>query len=112
MSQSVMAGVLREQPSAILFLIALTPKTAATGILAAHLYEFLTRIYPSYGGGRNPITTPAFVHRIFETDRRTTSYRDYGEVSQPATRGTTSGSSGSVLPPSWKNRGSGRVLGG
>jgi Derlin-2/3 len=33
----------------------------ATGLIAAHLYEFLTKIWPEHGGGRKLINTPAFV---------------------------------------------------
>lgn len=84
--------------------------TAATGILAAHLYEFLTVVYPRYGGGPSLIKTPNFVHQIFESNMRTASSRSYGEAYTPA-RASGSSSGGDVLPPSWRNRGSGRVLG-
>ena len=56
------------------------------------------------------IKTPAFVHRIFESNTRTASSRSYGEAYAPATSSGSSGGGG-VLPPSWRNRGSGRVLG-
>jgi hypothetical protein len=36
-----------------------------TGLIAAHMYDFLTRIWPTFGGGKNYITTPQFVKRLF-----------------------------------------------
>ncbi|KAI9037370.1 pseudouridine synthase CBF5 [Aspergillus affinis] len=45
------------------------------GVVAAHLYDFLTRIYPTFGGGRNYITTPAFVRRLFASGERRGEYR-------------------------------------
>ncbi|KAL8694090.1 MAG: hypothetical protein Q9218_001205 [Villophora microphyllina] len=49
-----------------------------TGIIAAHLYDFLTRLYPTFGGGRNYIQTPAFVGGWFGgVDQRTQS-KGYG----------------------------------
>ncbi|KAL9640155.1 MAG: hypothetical protein Q9164_000423 [Protoblastenia rupestris] len=41
-----------------------------TGLLAAHLYDFLTRLWPTFGGGKNYIKTPAVVKRWFGADRR------------------------------------------
>ena len=38
----------------------------ATGIVAAHLYDFLTHYWPRYGGGRSLIPTPAIFERMFE----------------------------------------------
>ncbi|CAF9911524.1 MAG: hypothetical protein HETSPECPRED_000362 [Heterodermia speciosa] len=65
----------------------------ATGILAAHMYDFITRIYPTFGGGRNYIHTPAIVRRWFGSDKRGanvkaygTSYRSVNNTSQPASR--------------------------
>ncbi|KAL8942708.1 MAG: hypothetical protein Q9216_001512 [Gyalolechia sp. 2 TL-2023] len=36
-----------------------------TGIVAAHLYDFATRLYPTFGGGKNYFLTPAFLRRWF-----------------------------------------------
>jgi Derlin-2/3 len=88
----------------------------ATGIVAAHLYDFLTRIYPEFGGGTNFIKTPLFVRRWFEPTVATASNRSYGmaftpAAGQPAAR-ATGASTGGVLPESWKSRGSGHRLGG
>ncbi|KAL4890409.1 Der1-like family-domain-containing protein [Aspergillus ambiguus] len=82
------------------------------GIVAAHLYDFLTRIYPTFGGGRNYITTPAFVRRLFSTTSRGTS-RGYGTAYRPASQ--DQGSSGgwtSSFQGAWSQRGPGRRLGG
>ena len=35
------------------------------GLLAAHAYDFLTRIWPTFGGGSNWLKTPEFVKRWF-----------------------------------------------
>lgn len=87
----------------------------ATGILVAHLYDFLTRLYPTFGGGVNILTTPAFVRRWFEPKAVSVSHNSHGTSYQPAApRAAASGSSasGGVLPESWKSRGSGHRLGG
>ncbi|EAT83242.2 hypothetical protein SNOG_09050 [Parastagonospora nodorum SN15] len=57
-------------PFALLFMTFIVdgPDSAAaqlTGLLAAHLYDFLTRIWPTFGGGKNYIVTPNFVKRLF-----------------------------------------------
>ena len=86
-----------------------------TGIASAHMYDFLTRIYPQFGGGPNLLRTPAFVSWLVETPR--IWQRSYGTVIQPrSTSGSSSGAStgastGSVLPDSWKSRGAGHRLG-
>ncbi|KAB8289960.1 hypothetical protein EYC80_010287 [Monilinia laxa] len=89
-------------------------KIQATGLVAAHLHDFLTRIWPTFGGGRNFIQTPGFIKRAFQSTEATTTDRSYGTAFAPAQRsaGSGTGSSGSVLPESWKSRGSGHRLGG
>lgn len=88
-----------------------------TGLLAAHLHDFLTRIYPEFGGGPNLLPTPAFLSRLIQTPR--VMQRDFGTAYQAQPRqasgtasGTSSGSSGSLLPDSWRTRGTGHRLGG
>ena len=85
------------------------------GLVAAHAYDFLTRIYPEFGGGPNLLPTPAFMSRFVQTPR--VLQRDFGTAfrarapNEPAAgRGT--GMAGSVLPDSWRSRGSGHRLGG
>jgi len=90
-------------------------KTQSTGLFAAHLYDFLTRLYPEFGGGRNFIVTPAFVRRLFAPEEAGVANRSYGTAFTPADRATgssTGAATGSVLPESWKARGSGHRLGG
>jgi len=89
-------------------------KIQSTGLLAAHLYDFLTRLYPEFGGGWNIIQTPAFVRRLFAPDEAVVSNRSYGTAFTAPERatGSTGASTGSVLPESWKARGSGHRLGG
>ncbi|PBP20231.1 ER-associated proteolytic system protein-like protein Der1 [Diplocarpon rosae] len=90
-------------------------KIQATGLVAAHLHDFLTRLYPTFRGGRNLVPTPAFVKRMWQTTAPTVDSRPYGTAFTPAQRVTTkaSGSSaGGVLPESWRTRGSGHRLGG
>ncbi|KAJ5641556.1 DER1-domain-containing protein [Penicillium lividum] len=87
-----------------------------TGIVAAHLYDFLTRIHPTFGGGRNYLVTPEAVQRFFARHTPNLGYRAYGtafrpssssQPSQSASRGWTS----SIQNP-WSGRGAGRRLGG
>lgn len=86
---------------------------AATGLVAAHLHDFLTRLWPEFGGGTNLVPTPAFIKRLFQTQRTTVTHKGYGtSIAQPESSGSGSGSSGGVLPESWKARGSGHRLGG
>lgn len=90
-------------------------KIQATGLIAAHLHDFLTRLWPTFGGGRNFVPTPRFVKRMFQTTEATVRDRSFGTAFTPAQRtaGPASGSSsGGVLPESWRNRGSGHRLGG
>lgn len=89
-------------------------KIQGTGLVAAHLHDFLTRLWPEFGGGRNLIPTPAFIIRLWQTTEATIKSRSYGTAHAPAQRqaGASTSSSGSVLPESWKSRGSGHRLGG
>jgi len=86
------------------------------GLLAAHLHDFLSRLYPEFGGGPNLISTPGFLSRLVQTPR--IFRRDYGTAIRPpqagaSARGTgNDASSGGVLPESWRTRGPGRRLGG
>ncbi|KAL9623321.1 MAG: hypothetical protein Q9160_002428 [Pyrenula sp. 1 TL-2023] len=111
------------------------------GIIAAHSYDFLTRLYPTFQGGRNWVQTPAWVARAFGADARGQRNTSYGVAFRPgagqttATAGRAGGSSSSSsgggqsqaqnqgsgpLPRgwasgiggSWGGRGAGRRLGG
>lgn len=82
-----------------------------TGLVAAHLHDFLTRIYPEFGGGRNLIPTPPFFARLVTTPR--ILQREYGTGIRPSQgSGSSTGAQGSgPLPDSWRTRGSGHRLG-
>jgi hypothetical protein len=86
-----------------------------TGVLAAHLYFFITRLYPAFGGGRNFIFTPRFIQRFFYKHTPNAGYRGYGtayHAPQPAESSTPqSRTSGADTQNTWGNWGSGRRLG-
>ena len=84
-----------------------------TGLLAAHMYDFLTRLYPTFGGGRNYIKTPAVVKRWFGADKAGFQHRGYGTAFRPASQASGRGtSSGFGFSSAWGTRGQGRRLGG
>lgn len=79
----------------------------AVGIVSAHMYDFLTRIWPTFGGGTNMIKTPLFVKHWFAGDggRPAPQDRGFGSATPATNR--------DPLPQSWSNqRGPGRRLGG
>lgn len=82
-----------------------------TGLVAAHLHDFLTRIYPEIGGGRNLAPTPGFFAGLVQTPRML--QRDYGTAIRagPTTGSTTGAQARGPLPDSWRTRGSGHRLG-
>ncbi|KAH7318580.1 centromere/microtubule-binding protein cbf5 [Stachybotrys elegans] len=85
------------------------------GLVSAHLYDFLTRLWPEFGGGRNLLPTPAFVSNLVRTPR--VLQRTYGTAIRSGTRepdnstGTTTGAQRGPLPDSWRSRGPGQRLG-
>ncbi|CAI7628444.1 unnamed protein product [Penicillium manginii] len=97
------------------------------GIVAAHLYDFITRIYPTFGGGRNWIQPPGFVRRYFRGVTSNPTVRPYGTAfrqpaPQPESSTASSSSSGGGsgggwasafqrTPDAWSGRGAGRRLG-
>ncbi|KAH7122750.1 Der1-like family-domain-containing protein [Dendryphion nanum] len=52
------------------------------GLLAAHCYDFLTRIWPAFGGGKNYIVTPQIVKAWFGANAGTEQRRSYGTARQ------------------------------
>lgn len=85
------------------------------GLLVAHLWDFLTRLWPEFGGGRNVLRTPRFLTHLLNPGLLT-ARRRRASSGAAATGGAASGSStgfstGDVLPDSWKSRGQGRRLG-
>lgn len=85
-----------------------------TGIVAAHLHDFLTNLYPTFGGGRNVVQTPAFLRRWFGEEDLRTQKKSYGAVYAPLAEqssGPARGFSTAFYSP-WSSRGQGRRLGG
>ncbi|RAH68201.1 uncharacterized protein BO66DRAFT_421688 [Aspergillus aculeatinus CBS 121060] len=84
-----------------------------TGIVAAHLYDFLTRIYPAFGGGQNYLVTPAFIRKFFSDLTPRGDNRAYGTAFRPAdqTQAAASESWTSAFQGPWNRRGPGRRLG-
>ncbi len=85
-----------------------------TGLVAAHLHDFLTRLWPEFGHGPNLLRTPGFISYLVQTPR--VLQRQYGTAIRQndasATGSSTGASAGSVLPDAWKTRGGGHRLGG
>ena len=97
-----------------------TALSQASGLVAAHLFDFLTRLYPVYGGGTNYIKTPAFVRAWFSNGRRGngSSVRGYGTAftARPGSGNARASSTGynsglGSISNLWSNRGAGRRLG-
>jgi Derlin-2/3 len=85
------------------------------GLFAAHLHDFLTRLWPEFGGGSNLLPTPGFIRRMWETRTASVQHKAYGTSFTPAQRqepeGSGNASGSGPLPDSWKSRGSGHRLG-
>ncbi|KAM5342550.1 hypothetical protein ACJ41O_013516 [Fusarium nematophilum] len=80
------------------------------GLVAAHLYEFLTRIWPEFGNGPRLLATPAWLSRIVPTPR--VLERGFGTaVRNEPSSGSSTGASRGPLPDSWRTRGPGHRLG-
>jgi Derlin-2/3 len=85
------------------------------GLLAAHLYDFLTRILPEFGGFPNILQTPSFLSRLVDTPQvveRTYGTAIRGQTGQSSGSSTGASTGGGVLPDSWRSRGAGQRLGG
>lgn len=92
------------------------------GLFAGHLYDFLTRTWPNYGGGRNLIPTPAVLSRLvrsvesfiqgrFGGPARPSGHRLGGSSGGGGGAGTGANTPGGPLPDSWRTRGRGQRLG-
>ena len=79
--------------------------TQGTGLVAAHVYDLLTGLYPNFGIKRNLITTPGFLKKMFGT--QSVVERPYGTVSTGVV-----GEAAWGLDMSWRKFGPGRTLGG
>ncbi|KAK0103967.1 hypothetical protein ONS96_005072 [Cadophora gregata f. sp. sojae] len=92
----------------LLTLITAGPQAAliqGTGLVAAHLYDLLTGLYPSSGIERNMLPTPGWIMKVFGT--QDVVNRPYGTAVTGAT-----GKAAWGLDLSWKRFGPGRTLGG
>ncbi|RYO92548.1 hypothetical protein DL766_002371 [Monosporascus sp. MC13-8B] len=77
-----------------------------TGLVSAHLHDFLVRLYPEFGNGPNLIPTPGFLSYLVGTTPRVRN-TSYGQKFAPRSSGSQSG----PLPDSWRSKGPGRRLG-
>jgi len=97
----------------------------ASGLVAAHAYDFVTKIWPEYGGGRLYLTTPQFVQKWFIQPAGTASQRAFGTAfagrpaaaqnvpqQQTGSGGGWASGFGGGGSGSWNARGQGRRLGG
>jgi Derlin-2/3 len=82
----------------------------ATGLVAAHIYDLLTGLYPSFGIKRNFIPTPGWVRKMFGTQGVT--QRTYGTGFAPPNGAGAAGKAAWGLDLSWRRFGEGRRLGG
>ncbi|KAI1253853.1 hypothetical protein MGN70_004248 [Eutypa lata] len=94
----LLISILLEGPTS--FLVGLT------GLIAAHLHDFLVRLYPEFGNGPNLIPTPGFLSFVIRTPRAQTTA--YGQKYVPP---RAFGGSSGPLPESWRSKGPGRRLG-
>ncbi|KAI5806664.1 Der1-like family-domain-containing protein [Peziza echinospora] len=103
----------RYLPYVMLIVLAVTKDpgaamVAASGLVASHLYIFLSHVVPTYAKGSNIIATPNWVHGLFE-----------GRVAPGAAPVRIAGTTGTTTAraPSadtggfWRQRGSGHRLG-
>jgi Derlin-2/3 len=81
------------------------------GLAAAHLYLFLTKIWPDVAGGRNWLETPAFIRSAVNGATPAPQPAAGGRGLGTATSAQSSGASRGPLPDSWRTRGPGHRLG-
>lgn len=94
----------------------------ATGLVAAHTYNFLTNIWPQHGNGRRYIYTPQTIRSWFAKPGMTPTQRGAGTAFNVGGAGSQNipqrqtGSSGGwasgMTGNNWGSRGQGRRLGG
>ena len=82
------------------------------GLFAGHLFDFLSRTWPEYGGGSNLIPTPAILSRLVQSTESLLQ-RGFSGPARPAGRtlGGDGGASSGPLPDAWRTRGPGQRLG-
>ncbi|RKF64171.1 Derlin-2 [Golovinomyces cichoracearum] len=90
-------------------------KVQLTGLIAAHLHDFLTRLWPKFGGGNNLFPTPRLLRSLWLSDQSNQTRRPFGTIispKNPPNAVPSMRSTRDVLPKSWQTRGSGHRLGG
>ncbi|KAG5932616.1 hypothetical protein E4U60_005102 [Claviceps pazoutovae] len=92
------------------------------GLFAGHLFDFLTKTWPNYGGGRNVLSTPAVLSRLVQSAGSVFQGRfgglaprsggqRLGDGASGGAVGPSANHSGGPLPDSWRTRGAGQRLG-
>ena len=83
------------------------------GLVAAHMFEFLTRIYPQLGGGPNLLKTPKVMTRLVRAVEGRISAISRPGFTAPSgdASGSSTGAESGPLPDAWRTRGTGRRLG-
>ncbi|KOS19346.1 Derlin-2 [Escovopsis weberi] len=82
------------------------------GLVAAHLFLFLSKIWPDICGGRNIVSAPAFVSGLVDKLGGAAARRPPAQAqSQSQSQSQSSGRNTGVLPDSWRTRGPGHRLG-
>jgi Derlin-2/3 len=86
-------------------------KVQICGLISAHAYDFLTRIWPTFGGGTNYIVTPVFVQRWWLKLEDRVQDRAYGQAIRPPNITGDAGAATSARNNWSGERGPGRRLG-
>lgn len=81
------------------------------GIFASHFHDFLTRIYPTFGGGSNYLRTPGFAKRWFHGRQPNEASGGFRVFPPSERQAPSSQSSGLFSGSPWSHRGAGRRLG-
>ena len=84
------------------------------GLVAAHLFEFLTVIWPQYGGtGNSLLPTPPVLVKLVDAISGVTERVGAATQGRAAdsSAGRSTGSDSGPLPDSWRTRGRGQRLG-
>ena len=83
------------------------------GVVAAHFYDFLTRIWPQFGGtGKSLLPTPKFLTTVVNTvSGLGANVGTRRPAAAGGSTGRTTGASTGPLPDSWRTRGPGHRLG-
>lgn len=83
----------------------------AIGIPAAHLYEFLTYYWPTYGGGYNFLAAPRFLVNYFGESSNIKGFQQNQQSGSRRVPGTLARDSALASGNLWGQRGQGRRLG-